>query len=1134
MSTTVTAVYSKGVILDDQGSAPSDEGSGTTIFYSKGGALYYKANGGSETAVGGSVNIDGYSALGGTGLHQTQDHFLFSDNGTEKKITFSNLEDAIFGNVSGDATIAAGGAVTLAAAQTNVTSLLATDIKIGEDDQTKIDFETEDEIHFYAANAEQVYVADGVFGPQTDSDVDLGSNSVRWKDAYVDSVTSTGNILCSGEVQTANIGYTDGDNAIVIADGGGITAAAGITSTAAANTLGATSFNDADITNVGDIALDSISADGTAINISIPDNQATALTIKEGSNTYMAFASSNGNEYIAISKEFSAADNVKITAGNAGDLQFYHDGTDSYLANSTGGMKIATETSGIAVTIGHSTSEVTVADNLTVAGDLTVQGTTTTVNVEVVQSANGVIFEGSSADAHETTLIAEDPTADHTYHLPDLGDTADEGWVLAFDTNPGTSPLITATTSELNLLDGGTSVGSSITVANTDGFIVNDAGTMKSIPASDIRTYCAPSAGELNIATFDIDGGTDIGEALADADLFIVDNGAGGTNRKCTAARLKTYIGSNIALDDLAAGDAAVNLTTTAGNITIDAQGNDTDIIFKGTDGSSDTTFLTLDGSDAGTAIFNHDIHLDSDGAIIAFGDDQELTLTHVHNVGLVMECNGLTEKPVFTVKNTNADAEGATIKLTKDGSSVADDDVIGNLVFASEDDGNNAHTYAAIVGSVKDMTGGEEGGLLELKVASHDGTVTTGIELEDGNASGEIDVKIGAGASSVTTINGTLDLGDRNITNVGQISLDTVAADGSTIAISLTDNTTAALSIGESSNGYMSFNTNNNAEYIGVGKYMSLNAHAGFMDDKFIQFGEGANSGDSDAYMGWNTSGTEQLVFYASSSYFNMAGGLSIDAPTLTLYDVANDDDSHVIEFYKAKTEGGACADGTNLGLIQFSGRNAAGNANLNFASILGEVDDVSDGDGRLTFSVLVGGSNSETMVFDEDGLTLENNSGYGKVTAHSFVTYSDENLKMNIEPMHDALGTVRKLQGVTYDWRNTGENDIGFIAQDVQEVVPEVVKQTHASEDVYAMDYARLTALLVEGMKEQQNQIEYLQDVVSKLSGDKNVKVKPYKAKVVPKKYTKKLDPQELMSGTSPKAESILASKYGWSEED
>ena len=63
---------------------------------------------------GTTLDIDAYSALGGTGLHQTQDHFVFSDNGTEKKITFSNLEDAIFGNVSGDATIAAGGALTIA------------------------------------------------------------------------------------------------------------------------------------------------------------------------------------------------------------------------------------------------------------------------------------------------------------------------------------------------------------------------------------------------------------------------------------------------------------------------------------------------------------------------------------------------------------------------------------------------------------------------------------------------------------------------------------------------------------------------------------------------------------------------------------------------------------------------------------------------------------------------------------------------------------------------------------------------------------------------------------------------------------------------------------------------------------
>ena len=65
------------------------------------------------------------------------------------------------------------------------------------------------------------------------------------------------------------------------------------------------------------------------------------------------------------------------------------------------------------------------------------------------------------------------------------------------------------------------------------------------------------------------------------------------------------YTSISSALDDIATGDAASTLATSAGNITIDAQGDDTDIIFKGTDGGADTTFLTIDGSAAGASAFN-------------------------------------------------------------------------------------------------------------------------------------------------------------------------------------------------------------------------------------------------------------------------------------------------------------------------------------------------------------------------------------------------------------------------------------------------------------------------------------------------------------------------------------------------
>ena len=60
-----------------------------------------------------AVDIDELSAT--TSLHQTEDHFMVSDNGTEKKVTFSDLQDHVFADVSGDATVAAGGGLTIAA-----------------------------------------------------------------------------------------------------------------------------------------------------------------------------------------------------------------------------------------------------------------------------------------------------------------------------------------------------------------------------------------------------------------------------------------------------------------------------------------------------------------------------------------------------------------------------------------------------------------------------------------------------------------------------------------------------------------------------------------------------------------------------------------------------------------------------------------------------------------------------------------------------------------------------------------------------------------------------------------------------------------------------------------------------------
>ena len=78
-------------------------------------ASAFKGDGSALTGVAaGSLDIDNFSALGGANVAQG-DNILISDGGTEKKVTFSNFEDSIFGNVSSDITIAAGGAATIAA-----------------------------------------------------------------------------------------------------------------------------------------------------------------------------------------------------------------------------------------------------------------------------------------------------------------------------------------------------------------------------------------------------------------------------------------------------------------------------------------------------------------------------------------------------------------------------------------------------------------------------------------------------------------------------------------------------------------------------------------------------------------------------------------------------------------------------------------------------------------------------------------------------------------------------------------------------------------------------------------------------------------------------------------------------------
>jgi hypothetical protein len=97
----------------------------------------------------------------------------------------------------------------------------------------------------------------------------------------------------------------------------------------------------------------------------------------------------------------------------------------------------------------------------------------------------------------------------------------------------------------------------------------------------------------------------------------------------------------------------------------------------------------------------------------------------------------------------------------------------------------------------------------------------------------------------------------------------------------------------------------------------------------------------------------------------------------------------------------------------------------------------------------------------------------GSGHPVSDSWETYSSRRWKTNIQTLPNALAKVQQLRGVTYDQKDSGKHEIGVIAEEVGAVVPELVTYEDNGKDARGVDYARLTALLIEATKQQQREI-------------------------------------------------------------
>jgi len=426
------------------------------------------------------------------------------------------------GTVEADAMTVGGTAVLTSGAQTAITSLLATDIKIGEDDQTKIDFETADEIHFYAANVEQVYLADNIFGPQSDSDVDLGTTGVRWKDAYIDTVTTTGDVTVGGDLTITGDDLVMGTNTsgmLLIADG--------------------TNFNPTAVGSLSEIS--SIADDDVFLAV---DTSGGGLKKVARSQVVSGLATSSGIASVAnddspeLGGDLDVLTHGIVTGASNRNIALTPHGTGVVRIDGSNGIDI--ESGAISIKNSGSESYVRLYCESSNAHYTQLQAAP-----HASYSGNVTVVLPASAD----TLVGKattDTLTNKTLTSPKINEDVA---VTSTATELNILDGVTSTTAELNILDGVTSTAAELNLLDgVSGLVQADFTKLAAVDST---------ATELNI----VDGNTTVGTtAVADGDGIVTNDG--GTMRQTTVQTFATYFGSEItAMSNLTSVGTLTTLT---------------------------------------------------------------------------------------------------------------------------------------------------------------------------------------------------------------------------------------------------------------------------------------------------------------------------------------------------------------------------------------------------------------------------------------------------------------------------------------------------------------------------------------------------------------------------------------------
>ena len=441
-----------------------------------------------------------------------------------------------------------------------------------------------------------------------------GSHTVQFK-----TVSGTGVTFAATDKGTKLV-FTDGTNVDEVVSSG--IAADNITTGDSAVTI-ATSSGDITLDTDGDIVLDANGAD---------------VFLKDDGTTYGSLTNSSGNLIIksgtTTAATFSGA-NVTL-AGTVGSGAITSTGTVQGTTITATTAFVPDASDGAALgTSSLEFSDLFLADaaviNLGDDQDVTITHVADTgilLNAaSVIQFRDSGLTIGSNADGDLD--IVSDGTAVDSINVESAGGitldagTAGSGIIYEDDGtemmrihNSSSDVIIESKVSDKDIIIKGNDGGSTVSALTLDMSAAGAASFNAGVTANaGIETKNgATSAGFIKFFE-DSDNGSNAltlqGPASA-ADFTLIlpsSDGSNGDVLKTDGSGNLSFgaagSAASVAADDISAGDSAVSISTSSGNITIDAAANDTDIIFKGTDNTADITMLTLDGSEAGAASFN-------------------------------------------------------------------------------------------------------------------------------------------------------------------------------------------------------------------------------------------------------------------------------------------------------------------------------------------------------------------------------------------------------------------------------------------------------------------------------------------------------------------------------------------------